>query len=110
MLRAQLELLTSNYGKLEETHGKLSSSHEDLLVSHERLKLAHEAISTKVTFCEPHVDNGTTSTLNALLPCASRRDSSTHTIAKSCDELFSCLVSLTMKHLLPLVLVLSLTM
>ncbi len=41
-LRAQLELLTSNYGKLEENHGKLSSSHEDLLASHDRLKLAHE--------------------------------------------------------------------
>ena len=43
-LRAQLNLLTSNYGKLEESNGKLSSSHEDLLISHDRLKLAHEAI------------------------------------------------------------------
>ena len=43
-LRAQLEMLTSNYGKLEENHGKLSSSHDDLLVSHDLLKLAHEAI------------------------------------------------------------------
>ena len=34
-LRAQLELLTSNYGKLEESHEKLSSSHDDLLVSHD---------------------------------------------------------------------------
>ena len=57
-LRAQLELLTSNYGKLEETHEKLSSSHEDLLSSHERLKLAHEAIYSKITFCEPHVEIG----------------------------------------------------
>ncbi|KAK1650265.1 hypothetical protein QYE76_068070 [Lolium multiflorum] len=48
-LRAQLELLTSNYGKLEENHGKLSSSHEDLLASHDRLKLAHEAIISKAT-------------------------------------------------------------
>src|SRR5664279_596572 len=70
-LRAQLELLTSNYGKLEETHEKLSSSHEDLLVSHERLKLSHESITSKVTSCEPHVDNGTTSSLNAILPYAS---------------------------------------
>ncbi|KAK1556119.1 hypothetical protein QYE76_017702 [Lolium multiflorum] len=37
-LRAQLDLLTCNYGKLEENHGKLSSSHEDLLASHDRLK------------------------------------------------------------------------
>ena len=29
-LRAQLELLTRNYRKLEESHEKLSSSHEDL--------------------------------------------------------------------------------
>ncbi|KAK1653947.1 hypothetical protein QYE76_071752 [Lolium multiflorum] len=50
-LRAQLELLTSNYGKLEENHGKLSSSHEDLLASHDRLKLAHEAIISKATPC-----------------------------------------------------------
>ena len=60
-LRAQLDLLTSNYGKLEESHGKLSSSHEDLLASHDRLKLAHEAIMSKVTSCESHVDIGTTS-------------------------------------------------
>ncbi|KAK1629509.1 hypothetical protein QYE76_003824 [Lolium multiflorum] len=50
-LRAQLELLTRNYGKLEENHGKLSSSHEDLLASHDRLKLAHEAIISKATPC-----------------------------------------------------------
>ena len=37
-LKAQLALLTSNYGKLEESHAKLSSSHEDLLVSHGRLR------------------------------------------------------------------------
>ncbi|KAK1650409.1 hypothetical protein QYE76_068214 [Lolium multiflorum] len=50
-LRAQLKLLTSNYGKLEENHGKLSSSYEDLLASHDRLKLAHEAIISKETPC-----------------------------------------------------------
>ena len=70
-LRAQLKLLTSNYEILEESHGKLSSSHEDLLVSHDKLKLAHEAISTKVISSETHVDNGTTSTKNATMPCAS---------------------------------------
>ncbi|KAK1684635.1 hypothetical protein QYE76_045483 [Lolium multiflorum] len=48
-LRAQLELLTCNYGKLEESHGKLSRSHEDFLASHDRLKLAHEAIIFKAT-------------------------------------------------------------
>ena len=47
-LRAQLDLLTSNYGKLEESHEKLLGFHDDLLISHERLKLAHEAIVTKV--------------------------------------------------------------
>ena len=87
-LRAQLDLLTSNYGKLEENHGKLSSSHEDLLASHDRLKLAHEAIISKATPCEPHVDTSTT-TQNAILPCASPSNSSTHSIAKSCDELSS---------------------
>ncbi|KAK1614852.1 hypothetical protein QYE76_020369 [Lolium multiflorum] len=87
-LRAQLDLLTSNYGKLEENHGKLSSSHEDLLASHDRLKLAHEAIISKETPCEPHVDTSTT-TQNAILPCASPSNSSTHNIAKSCDELSS---------------------
>ncbi|KAK1678268.1 hypothetical protein QYE76_039116 [Lolium multiflorum] len=87
-LRAQLDLLTSNYGKLEENHGKISSSHEDLLASHDRLKLAHEAIISKETPCEPHVDTSTT-TQNAILPCASPSNSSTHNIAKSCDELSS---------------------
>ena len=108
-LRAQLELLTSKYGKLEENHEKLSSSHEDLLVTHARLKLAHEAISTKVTTCEPHVDISTSSQ-NAILPCASPSNSSNHIISKSCDELLSLPCSLIIKLLLPLVLVLSLTM
>ena len=48
-LKAQLELLTSKYGKLEEIHEKLSSSNEDLLSSHTKLRLALEAITTKVT-------------------------------------------------------------
>jgi hypothetical protein len=87
-LRAQLDLLTSNYGKLEENHGKLSSSHEDLLASHDRLKLAHEAIMSKVTSSEPHVDTCTTSQ-NTILPCASPSNSSTHNIATSYDELLS---------------------
>ena len=39
-LRAQLELLSSNYGKLEESHEKLSSSYGDLLVSHNRAKVS----------------------------------------------------------------------
>ncbi|KAE8773534.1 hypothetical protein D1007_54222 [Hordeum vulgare] len=46
-LRAQLDLLTSNYGKLEENHVMLTSSHADLLTSHNVQKLAHEAIITK---------------------------------------------------------------
>jgi prefoldin subunit 5 len=87
-LRAQLELLTSKYGKLEESHEKLSSSNEDLLVSHARVKLAHEAISTRETSCEPLVDTSTTSQ-NGLLTCASPSNSSSHAIAKSCDELLS---------------------
>jgi hypothetical protein len=85
-LRSQLELLTSKYGKLEESHEKLSRSNEDLLVSHARLKLAHEAISTKVTSCEPHVGTSTISK-NDILPCASPSNSSTHNIATSCNEL-----------------------
>ena len=32
--RAQLELLTSKYGKLEESHEKLSISNDDLLASY----------------------------------------------------------------------------
>src|SRR3954465_5245169 len=85
-LKAQLELLTSKYGKLEESHEKLSSSHEDLLVSHNVLKLAHEA---KVSKLVPHVDISTTSTQYAILPCASPCNSSTHNVAISCDELLS---------------------
>jgi hypothetical protein len=92
-LRAQLELLTSKYGKLEESHESLSSYNEDLLVSHARLKLAHEAISTKVTSCEPHVDI-CTNYQNVILPCASPSNSSAHNIATSCDELL--VLSLTM--------------
>ena len=60
-LKAQLVLLTSKYGKLEEINEKLSSSNEDLLSSHSKLRLALEAITTKVTSSDPHVDNGTTS-------------------------------------------------
>ena len=61
-LRTQLDLLTSNYGKLEESHEKLSGTHEDLLISHDGLKLAHEAMVTKVKSCESHVDISTSST------------------------------------------------
>ena len=107
-LRAQLELLTSNYRKLEESHEKLSSSHNDLLVSHDRLKLAHEATSTKVTSCEPHVDNGTTSTLNAILSCTSLIHPLTMLLYLVMNY-FPCLVALTLKHLLPLVFLLILT-
>jgi hypothetical protein len=90
-LSVQLDLLTSHYGKLEESHGKLSSSHEDLLASHDLLKLAHEAIMSKVTSCEPHVDISTT-TQNALLPCASPSNSSTLIFAQSCDVTFLALL------------------
>ena len=56
--------------------------------SHDRLRLAHQAIMAKVTYCEPHVDIST-NTQNAILPCASPINSSTHIIAKSCEELLS---------------------
>src|SRR3954467_8911552 len=85
-LKAQLELLTSKYGELEENHEKISSSHDDLLVSHNVLKLAHEA---KVSKLVPHVDISTTSNQYAILPCANPCNSSTHNVATSCDELLS---------------------
>src|SRR3954468_1681864 len=85
-LKAQLELLTSKYGKLEENHEKLSSSHDDILVSHNVLKLAHEA---KVSKLVPHADISTTSTQYAILPCASPCNSSTYNVPTSCVELLS---------------------
>ncbi|KAE8813331.1 hypothetical protein D1007_09604 [Hordeum vulgare] len=88
-LRAQLDLLTRNYGKLEENHVMITSSHADLLTSNNVQKLAHEAIITKVTSSEPHVDNGTTSNQSTIFPCASPRNSSIHNVATSCDELLS---------------------
>ena len=88
-LRAQLEVLSCNYGKLEESHEKLSSSHDDLLVSDSVLKIAHEAMIAKVTSSEPHVDTSTTSSQNSILPCASPCNSSTHNVGTSCDELLS---------------------
>src|ERR1041385_7638603 len=54
----------------------------------------------------PHVDISTNYIQNALLTCASRSDSSRNIVATSCDELPPCLVVLTMKLILPLVLVL----
>ena len=88
-LRAQLELLTSKYEKLEENHEKLSSSNDELLASYACLKLAHEAVTTKVTSCEPHVDNSTTITKNAKMPCANPSSSSTKNVGTSCDELLA---------------------
>src|SRR3954467_2706611 len=85
-LKAQLELLTSKYGKLEENHEKLSSSHDDLLVSHNMLKLSHEA---KVSKLVPHADISTNSTQYSILPCASPCNSSTHNVSTFCDELLS---------------------
>jgi hypothetical protein len=75
--------------KLEESHEKLLGTHEDLLISHDGLKLAHEAMVTKVKSCESHVDISTSSTRNALLPCASPCNSSLHDIGTSCDELLT---------------------
>jgi hypothetical protein len=108
-LRAQLELITIKYGKLEESHEKLPSSNEDLLVSHARLKLAHEAISTKVTSCEPHVGTSTISQ-NAILPCVVLVIHPLILFLHLSMNYPPCLVDLTMKPLLPLVLMLSLTM
>ena len=88
-LRAQLELLSRKYEKLEENHVKLTSSHDDLLVSHNVLKIAHEVMIIKVTFNESHVDTSTNSSQNAILLCASPRNSSMHNIGTSCDELLS---------------------
>lgn len=88
-LRTQLDLLTSNYGKLEESYEKLSGTHEDLIISHDGLKLAHKAMWTKVKSCESHVDISTSSTRSALLPCASPCNSSLHDIGTSCDELLT---------------------
>ena len=109
-LRAQLEVLSSNYGKLEESHEKLSSSHDDLLVSHSVLNIAHEAMIAKVTsvslmwilalllvkivYC--HVLVLVIHLLTMLVH-----------LVMNC---FPCLVALTMKLILPLVLVLRLTM
>jgi hypothetical protein len=88
-LRAQLELLTSNYRKLEENNEKLSGSHGDLVVSYNGLRLCHEASITMVTSCEPNLDNSTTSTQNDILPCASPCNSSNNNIATYCDELLA---------------------
>ena len=85
-LRTQLDLLTSNYGKLEESYENLSGTHEDLLISHDGLKLSHEAMVTKVKSCESHVDISTSSTRNALLQCASPCNSSLHDIDTPHDE------------------------
>jgi hypothetical protein len=109
-LRAQLELLTSNYKKLEESHEKLSGSHMDLLISYNGLKLAHEASITKETSCEPHLDISTTLNQNAILPCGSPINLSRHNIATSCENYLLCLIALTIKLLLPLVFVLLLTL
>ena len=57
--------------------------------SHDELKLAHEAMVTKVKSCESHVDISTSSTLNALLSCASPCNSSLHDIGTSCNELLT---------------------
>ena len=112
-LRTQLDLLTKNYGKLEESHEKLSGTYEDLLISHDGLKLAHEAMVTKEKSCESHVDISTSSTRNALLPCASPCNSSLHDIDTPHDEFLT--LSCCSKHEVstPLVLlfpVLKLTM
>ena len=53
------------------------------------LKIAHEAMIIKVTSSESHVDTSTNSSQNAILPCASPRNSSMHNIGTSCDDLLS---------------------
>jgi len=82
-------LLTSNYRELEESREKLSGSHDDLLISYNGLKLAHEASITKVISCEPHLEISTTSTQNAILPCASPSNPTTHSIDTPCVGLLA---------------------
>ena len=74
---------------MEESHEKLSGSHDDLLISYDGLKLAHEASITKVISCEPHLDISTISTQNAILPCASPSNPTTHTIDTPCVGLLA---------------------
>ena len=88
-LETQLDVLTSNYGKLEESHALLSSTHEDLLMSHDWPKLAHEAMVTKVKSRESHVDMSTPSTQSTLLSCASPCNSSLNHMTTTCDELLT---------------------
>ncbi|KAE8789986.1 hypothetical protein D1007_35747 [Hordeum vulgare] len=87
-LCAQLDLLTSRYGKMEESHENLLSTHEDLLISHNDQKLALETMAIKVKSCESHV-NISTSTINALLPCANPCNSSISHIITNHDELLA---------------------
>ncbi|KAE8788854.1 hypothetical protein D1007_37040 [Hordeum vulgare] len=87
-LCAQLDFLTSNCGKLEESRENLSSTHEDLLISYNELKLALETMAVKVKSCESHV-NISTSTINALLSCANPCNSSISHIITNHDELLA---------------------
>jgi hypothetical protein len=106
-LRTQLDLLTSNYRKLEESHKKLSGTHDDLLISHDGLKLAHEAMATKVKSCESHVDLLLEMPYCQVLVLAIPLYMILVHLVMNCSP---CLVALTMKRLLPLVLLLILTL
>ena len=74
------------------------------------LKIAHEAMIAKVTPSEPHVDTSTSFSQNAILPLLVLVIHLCITLAHLVMNCFPCLVALTMKLILPLVLVLRLTM
>ena len=60
-----------------------------MMISYDGLKLAHEASIAKVLSCEPHLDISTISTQNAILPCASPSNPTTHTIGTPCVGLLA---------------------
>jgi hypothetical protein len=52
-LNAQLEVLTSNYVKVQKDHEKLKCSHANLQDTHAMLQVPHEVVVTSVKHPQP---------------------------------------------------------
>jgi predicted nuclease with TOPRIM domain len=60
-LKAQLEVLTSKYVKMQKDYEMLKCSYEDLQDAHVMLQVPHEVVVTSVKYFQPHTQKCTCS-------------------------------------------------
>jgi hypothetical protein len=60
-IKAQLEVLTRKYVKMQKDYEMLKCSHKDLQDAHVMLQVSHEVVITSVKHFQPHIQECTCS-------------------------------------------------